>query len=434
MLKESQIYFLFKIAVIFTVLEGYSLKSIPLPWVGSALLIVICFLSIGKLYKTEPPYFKIAIVFFLWAVGITIINISGEYASIMPSEATTPYPIFIFLRFLDLAMFISTFWLVYRLCIMGYREKIVRFIITLGVTVSVIAIYFYLAQIYGFYYPTQNRMTTGGQILSQGEVTYSYFFHRASGTFREPSHLAEWLILPLFLSFEVKRSMFIIFTVVILATVFLTGSLTSILAFGIGMLISMLPSVRFSRAKNMKNIVVVIGILFFSLFLFNYLVYYYSSSRTSLYGVLQQRITPIFETGTEGTDRAYIYNYFFNNPPSFLGIGLGHANILFSKALNIPLMPSFLNLFISVAYSLGIPGIILLSFLLFFPLIKLVKNRNSEIIWVIGAYCAWIVIFVGHSEILPSVFGILYGIILFHLHYKRSANGREKLQHLAYNL
>lgn len=428
MLKEKQMYSLLKIGLVFAALEGYSIKFIPLPWLGSVFFVILGFLSIPKLCKTVPPYLKISIVFFIWAVVITLVNISGEYAVLMPGRATTPYPLFITLRFLELAVFVIVFWVVYRLCISGYRESLIRFTAFLGIVLAVTAIYFYLAQIFNFYYPAPTRMTTGGQMLLHGDtVRYTYAFHRAAGIFREPSHLAEWLIIPLFLAVTMKINIFMIFAVaVLLATIFLTGSLTAILATGTGFLISVLFYSPY-KVRNSKIIAVLGSVFLISLILFRFIVCY-SDINASLYSVLQSRIAAILAEGTAGTNRAYIYDYFLKNPPSFWGVGLGHGNILFSKALNSEFMASYLNLFIYFAYNLGIIGLGILFLMLFMPLFKLIKNRCEETRWLVGAYCAWIVVFIGRSETLAPIFGVLYGMVLFHARFKGNINGKKALQ------
>ena len=146
----------------------------------------------------KPIGFRIFWLFFLWAMLVTAAStVSHDYASFMPLGATTPYPVFILLRFFTLLSFVASVYVALWLLQQGCREHVIKAVVTIGCFISVAALYIYAAQIYGLPELPRNRLGTAGGLQA---IRFTYDFHRAIGTFREPSLLAAWLIVPLFLA------------------------------------------------------------------------------------------------------------------------------------------------------------------------------------------------------------------------------------------
>jgi hypothetical protein len=157
----------------------------------------------------------------------------------MPSSATTNYYLFIFLRFFVFFGYLLTFFCTYNLCIIYNSYKIIKFFEIIFSIVLFIGIYIYLAQILDFWEPLRNRIGTGGQNFIESSVSFSYAFHRLLGTFREPSHFAEWIVGPLLIVLSKLKSSpnkyRLILAALGIVCLILSGSLLGILGFASGL-------------------------------------------------------------------------------------------------------------------------------------------------------------------------------------------------------
>src|SRR5262249_1044094 len=151
----------------------------------------------------------------------------------MPVNQTTPYPVFVLLRAYSYAGFLLLVTVVYNL---GLRERgaaLQEFIIWLAIIVTLYAFYILAAQRLGLPQPPKGRYGTGeGGAIAGGEegnfAGENRFLFRTIGSFREPSFLGIWLVLPFFYSLiERHRRRFHWRSILIGLGVLSTGSLTA---------------------------------------------------------------------------------------------------------------------------------------------------------------------------------------------------------------
>jgi len=410
----------FSILLIANALGAYCIINIPLEWLSQAgFIAVIIFLFIDRnLYFV--PGSKILFSLFFWAIIVTAVNVFfKDYISLMPTLSTTSYPLFVCLRFIKLLSFIAAIYLIYWLLLKGKRHSVIKWTVIIGTVVSVIAVYYYFAWAYGLPTFLPNRLSTGGNIPTKFGI-YTYAFHRAAGTFREPSHLAEWLVVPLFLSFIYCKRKFNIYATIIGTTILLTGSLTGIIGGIIGFIAAIIITNIF-KLSNLKIFTRVIVLIFIVLVIFNVLVISYTAERIDIFEIINNRLSPIlFKGGMMQSNREYVYKYISNNSLSLLfGSGLGNANILFSQYLNNNLICSFLSLYFNYLYSTGILGVILLCIFLFNPVIKVMLSKkikqDSQIIFIIAPYISYLAMFAVHSEEFNIMFAIIYTLMIYEI-------------------
>ncbi len=416
----------FSVLLIANALAAYCIINIPLEWLSQVgFIVVIIFLFINRnLYFVLGS--KILFSLFFWAIIVTSVNIFfKDYNSLMPSLSTTSYPLFVCLRFIKLLSFIAAIYLTYWLLVKGERHSVIKWTVVIGTVVSIIAIYYYFVRTYGLPALLPNRLSTGGRIPTEFG-TYTYVFHRAAGTFREPSHLAEWLVMPFFLSFIYCKKKFNIYAVIIGTTILLTGSMTGIVGGIIGFIAAIIINNVF-KLNNLKIFIRVIVLILIVLIIFNVLVISYTAEKINIFKIINNRLSPILFKGEMlQSNREYVYKYISNNPPSLLfGSGLGNANILFSKYLNSNLISSFLSLYLNYLYSTGVLGLIFLCIFLFNPVVKVMLSKkirqDSQIIFINAPYISYLVMFTVSSEEFIIMFAIIYALMVYEIRkYKKN--------------
>lgn len=417
----------FSVLLIANALGAYSIINIPFEWLSQlGFIAIIIFLLIDRNIYVVPGS-KILFSLFFWAIIVTSVNIFfKDYNSLMPSLSTTSYPLFVCLRFIKLLSFIAAIYLTYWLLVKGERHSVIKWTVIIGTVVSIIAIYYYFVRIYGLPAFLPNRLSTGGKVPTEFG-TYTYAFHRAAGTFREPSHLAEWLIVPFFLSFIYCEKRFNAYVIIIGATILLTGSMTGIIGGIIGFVAAVIITNVF-KLNNLKILIRVIVLTLIVLIIFNVLVISYTAEKINIFKIINDRLSPIlFKGGMVQSNREYVYKYISNNPPSLLfGFGLGNSNILFSQYLNNDLICSFLSLYFNYLYSTGVLGLILLCIFLFNPVIKVMLSKksrqDSQIIFIIAPYISYLAMFAVHSEEFSIMFAIIYALMIYEIRKYKKIN------------
>lgn len=411
----------FKIIVLLNALGSVTLIGIPIQWIGALLAMVIgCILLYDFLFVAQALPRKIYIIlflfsaFFLWTTALNLTQYSN-YAGAMPSLATTSYPIFISLRYFSFFSFIGCVILIIKINQLGGMNKAVKLLVNIGTIIACYAIYVYLAQTFGL--PEllpRNRLGTGGG--GPQSTTFTYAFHRAMGSFREPSHLAEWLMVPFALSFIQKPKLLEPRKILIGITILLTGSMTGILSLFMGFITSFilvyLSSIYISVPK--KNIVrFIFGVLLFLMLV--------SIVNISLSGLLintiQSRTFEILEGGMLQSNRGHVYEYIQSIKFPWIGVGLGNQNLAFSTTTNNPAVTSFLSFYFNILYNAGLGGFIIVVCILLFPLKILLHRRRSmtqqyTLFCVLWGYIAWLIALSVGSEELSLMFGVIYGFLI----------------------
>lgn len=395
-------------------LAAYALGPIPFPWFAQILAIYLLIWVGLKSGLRIAPGMVLFAFFFIYALIVTSYQtIVGDYYNYMPEKATTPYLFFISLRFMTMASFGSlvyiTFWLLTR----GWKPQVIRLMAILCLVFSLAAIYIYVAQIYGLPEPPRTRMGTGG---GEQNIKFTYAFHRALGTFREPSHLAEWLVLPILMSFAGEGWLFIAARCAGVLALLLTGSLTGIAAILAGIGAAFVFLIPFMNFKVVKSVVKMLMIGSFGLMGFSLLVSSNSSKDASLIDVLAKRIEPLREKGIGQSNRNYVYSYLAQKDIPWFGEGLGNSNLSFTQATGLDATASFLNLFVNLELSLGYIGISVFVIFLVTPFFILFANQNyhfdSDHFFILASFFGWIVVFFAHSEELSFHFAITYALLI----------------------
>ena len=407
-------------------LSAYSFSGIPLPWLANVAAIGLVFILFFISKIPSLPGMRIFFLLFILALLLTIYkSITADYDNIMPPLANSSYSLFISLRFLVMLSFAGIATITYFLCKKGYTNYIIEAITTIGFILSIYAIYVYFAQLYNLPELPRTRAGTDGW---EQHTSFSYPFHRAMGTFREPSHLAEWLIVPYFFSFFKNTSLLEYRKITIGIVLVLTGSITGIIGVVSGIVLSFCFVITTTKVRTRNPVnrevlitwsipilligtetVVIAGGL--SLLPGN------QNSAMIIMETLYSRINTLLAGGLGATNRAYIYDNLKSLDISIFGYGIGNANILITESVKTDGMASFLSLYSYYLYGTGIIGLLLLLAFLAYPVIRLIRYPNAAsskmALLIVAGYAGWLVMYFGHSEELTLLFGVLYGLLVY---------------------
>ncbi|MFV1976252.1 MAG: hypothetical protein ACC651_10930, partial [Candidatus Scalindua sp.] len=262
----------------------------------------------------------ILVIIFISLLGWRYWSAYIDFSHLLPPGATTGYYLFIFLRYLQYLVFLAVYFLSVK-----YLEKngllhLANMVVVSGVVVSAYAVYVYMAQIYGLPEIFRGRIGTGG---GDQPVAFTYAFHRAMGSFREPSHLAQWLVLPFFMTFIGKSLWYLAARIIIVFVVLMTGSLTGIVAISSGYIFSML--VVFTLRKAIASTIGLLAVLFLAWSLFYMVALPNEGGSIDILAIILDRLNLILQNGIEASNRGYIYEYVYHHGIPFVGYGFGNA-------------------------------------------------------------------------------------------------------------
>lgn len=390
-------------------LSAYAVGQVPLQWIGNFLALGLGG-SLLLLRRDALPGTAPLLLLMGWCAALNVISlISEDVIRSVPPLATTTYLEFVSLRYVTFLTFLVVAGFVYYLANRGQAANVVGGVTAIGVLLSLFALYVYLAYIYGLPEPPRSRMGTSG---GEQAIRFTYQFHRAMGSFREPSHLAEWLISPFFLSLLRRGKAAAAATTAIALALVLTGSLTGILSVVFGFLLAL---VWLHRPRDlMRSAVKFVVPVALAVVLFSYIAVSYSDAAASLSGTLIQRLQPILESGSlKSSNRAAVYAYFDAHPPDWTGTGLGNSSLDLGAFLNLATVPSFLSLYWNTLYSAGYIGLALLAWFLLRPLFGIrrgVRQAGHSQLLLTAAYFAHLIALGVHTEELSFQFAILFGL------------------------
>jgi hypothetical protein len=396
-------------------LQAYALGPIPFDWLAQFGFIALAASLVMIRGAWIPRGAQPMLWLFLWLAVVTLWN-SGvnNFAASMPAGATSPYNVFIGLRLLSYASFISIVIVVYWLLKRGQLDGVCRWTVGIGAFFAFAALYIYLAHTLGLPEPPRTRMGTGGDEQS---IVFTYAFHRALGTFREPSHLAEFLIVPLFLSIAGRKGRWSIWRSGLIASaLLLTGSLTGIMGAAIGFAGGLLVCGVF-RQRSLVGVMRIGLILILGLGAFSLLAIE-QDGRADLIAVVWDRLVPLMtEGGLSASNRNVIYEQVHAMQVPVFGYGLGNSNILLSESLGVEVMASYQSLYYNVLYSAGFIGLILLIYAFSEPLLrawaKAPRVTDPRLLYAACGYIAWLVMFGVHAEQLNPMFAVAFVLLIF---------------------
>lgn len=412
---KISIHFLFAISLVLNSLSSVAILEVPAPWIGLLLVLPLGFLFFLKVTELYRPLYIPVFLILVWAVLFNITEWT-DFEEIFPMQASTPYPVYIVLRYLSVVSFVACVAVVVRLCRTGGESRIIALVVNLGVAVSIYAIYVYFAQLYGWpeLLPRSRIGTAGGEQAT----TFTYAFHRAMGSFREPSHLAEWLMVPFALSFSKSLRYLEARKLLIGASILLTGSMTGIMSLAIGFIVAnfvvfMGVSAYRIDARTLTQLGGTLVLLFLLVFGTNWAL------NGLLFEAIDSRSREIILGGVQESNRGYVYEYLSSIPFPIFGDGLGNANIAFSAGTGNSLITSFLSLYFNVLYSLGIFGLCVFVLLLGYPIYHACRinmpGQRGFLFTLVWAYMAWLVAFAVDSEELTVMFGVAYGLLAYNI-------------------
>jgi len=403
-----------KLILVLNALAAYALGPIPIPWLATLSAIAVCVLLFATSSIRLPPGTAWVLIFSVWALGVTLGNLALSDPLNLPERATTGYSTYVTLRFVQILSFLCLLPIIHK-AMAREDERILEFVIQLGVVVSLFSIYVYLAQTMGFWEPPRTRMGTSGEAQA---TRFTYAFHRAMGSFREPSHLAEWLVLPCFLSLANWSKLGWVGparSILMFGVMALTGSLTGFGALGVGLVaawvLTMNGTLRsvFRPMKLVLPIILALGI---------FAVFKSGTGGASLIGTVVDRALPMLEEGgMKSSNRNYIYEYLERSPPRFWGRGVGNANLEFSAYAGSSATASFLSLYLNTLYATGAPGFAIMLGLLLTPIVLAIlygrKRDHPALFYLLAAYTGWLLVFGVHAEELSLSFALVYGLLTY---------------------
>lgn len=400
---------MFMFAIGLSALDAYNLGPVPITWIGT----VICACSFAISSHAPGKFLKPFWVFMIWAAivtGVSFFMNLGYYR--MPPNTTLPLTAFVLVRLIKPLAFIAVVSWVYSL--MRNGADVVAIIIKLGVMIALASIYIYLAQTIGLPELPRNRMSTSG---GQQEAVYSYAFHRATGTFLEPSRCGTWLVLPFMLSLNRMKSIGDIAKIACIGSVvLLTGSLNVIVAIIVGYSFNAAYFSSMRMGRRMIILMQFILIMSVLMFVFQLLVV----GENDLISVLSERLAPILDLGLSASNRKAVYEYILLHPPPIFGYGFGLANLEYSDNIGSDMVVSYLSLYVNIVYSTGYLGLFIIAIGLLNPIyyfnsirkrIRLDPTINS----VCAAYIAWLIILFFRSEELEPMLGVVVGMFIYYL-------------------
>lgn len=372
---------------------AYSFFGVPVPWVAAPLLLFYS-LNTGALSTKRKLASVVKPLLVFTGLAIVMTAYTWPASPSMPPLATTTYELFLVLRYATLAIYALGIVVFYRYTVKWGEFELCNLLTQVGLIVAGYSLYVYLAQLVGFWEIPRTRMGTGGQDFTVQAVKFQYEFHRALGSFREPSHLAEWLIVPAISSLAVKTKRALVSRLVMLAAIVLSGSLLAVFALAGAWLTLVL--IGFSSTKSARLIVGASASVVLVVYVFDAVI------GLGYVQVIQDRIDGALRLGIEGTNRDYIFRYVIDNPPSLIGYGLGNASLMLTEAVGTDLVASHLSLYVHYLYALGIIGIALLAWHFTLPLILAVRYGLTKLTLAgqafVAGHVSWLLMYAGHSE------------------------------------
>ena len=408
----------YNIFFLLSALQAYAILSVPIQYIAAiASCWFVLFLRI-KYGRLPVAHLWLLVPLFAWAIVVTSFSSAvHDYASKMPVLSTTSYGVYIFLRFLNLATFAAVTCLVTFVARRRGLRLLVERVVQIAVLISVVGLYLYYAPLVGLPEPPRTRNATQGG--EQALLSTYYAFHRAMGTFREPSHFAEWLMAPFCFAFLYTGLKRIISLAFIGTALLLTGSLTGI--FGIiGGVVAAGIIVYRGRVTLLKAVpaaavsIAIVGILFASL------VRTYSGKsvrqNANILEVVVDRITPILSDGVSVSNRGYVYDYVRSAPTPLLGAGLGNAGLDFAEAIGSSLPGTFLSMYFNTYYSLGPIGLTILIIFLLAPIARTTLRpfrERKRLFWFLAGYIAMLISHGVHSDEFNFMTALTFAALCF---------------------
>ena len=183
--NQNLLKLLFSFSILLIFLDSYQVLNTPLSWVGNLLLTLICLI----IFRKEKMKFNL--LFFI-IVFVTLLPTIFSLFTMTYNFVNLNY---LGIRLFSYLGFILVFFVIINF---GYKEAIVESLKIIFYLISIMSIYFFIAQIFNIPEPIRNRPGTGILGFDIQTTFWSSGSHRMLGTFREPVFLVS-LLFPSFI-------------------------------------------------------------------------------------------------------------------------------------------------------------------------------------------------------------------------------------------
>lgn len=401
-------------------LDGFALYGFPLRRVFH---LSFLFISIGAMFYWRNEILlrlqgnasaldnshRLAALLFIYAVIVT----AGQIY-LLWDKITAERLFFVSVRIFHLGLIAFVFWFSFRIARAMepyFARIIIDLLIAVGVVVALVAICDYVATRFGYVLFVRNAEGTG---YSEIPIKFFYYgYHRAMGSFREPSHLGAYLIPLYFMALSRAR---LIAAVTICAAAII--SLSLIVYLSLFLTVMVVTVWLLLCGGRQKFWLINIGVSWVASTLLAWgLVYSYDATTV---GYLQSRLDLVSQSRAVIPGRDYVFYYFLSRPLELFGQGLGFSSFDIGDFLGSPRPASFLSVIFYLYASLGVFGLVL-AIAFFLSLItglgSMARHENSSIFWkgllsaVIGVGLVWCFLIEEPSVQGMLILGLATGLI-----------------------
>ena len=451
-IKKNLLIVLFFLSIFFSALDAFSLFSIPFPWIGYSLSVIIFSLFRFKDSVRSIKKFKILflwIVFTIFSSLVTIIYFGVPNFDFQNTNELN----YILLRFLTLIFFTLTIINVISLHSLLDLKLTLKILIYTSLLVSTFSLISYLSFIFNYQDFLRNRLGTNA--LGIQKIKDACTILRNYGTFREPSFLAVWLVptIPIFFNKYFSKSFLKYFFIIPILSLVLTRSLTGIIAILISIFIVF---VLLLFNKNFKFIFLIPVVAIFIVSTFgNSLSFKFpaldasqcppnsidkcdcsiyqdkkdeAKNSENFNNSIFNRFSILFTEGISSYENIKRINNFVSDSQFLIfGNGLGRANIIFTNDFNnrshlesdiskndqYPgLIVSVNNLFANIYFTSGILGLIIFLIYLKSYFLKLFKNLKFEFPDLIISVLSIFIMYLFQGEEFSLIFAVFLGLTI----------------------
>lgn len=414
----NPIVVIFIISIFLEAMDAFSFYSIPITWIGIALIIGLYIFNYFFGYDYEFDELPSLRIWLFYIFSITVVR-ALSFDAILPEYATTTFSQYISLRLLKLIGFIATIWAIHFISEYVNKEKIIEYLVYVGVIVSLLSLYSYFS--YFFELPDFTRSRSGSGGWTQ-PIRRACSILRNYGTFREPSFLAVWSapIIPLIFHLAKRNRYWYLVSIIPILSIVLTRSLTGIISLILAFLLTLIISMIKNKSINFHLIIPIVMIIIFSV-LGNSISYKFPAldpsmcppespdkCNCSLYEdeldeaknsenitkSIYNRLTLITSGGVGAFENiSFLREYISSENVKIFGDGLGASNIKYSEKFieisklekngkityrNPGQIVSFNNLYANIYLSSGLIGL-LWFFSIILNILKKLLNRFTDL-------------------------------------------------------
>jgi len=451
-IKKNIFIFLFFLSIFLSALDAFSLFSIPFPWIGYSISVLIFILYGYKDSYKNIKKFKYLFIWFVFTLFTSIIILIFFGIPNFDFRNTNEIN-YVLLRFVTLLFFILTLINVIALHKLFDLKLILRILIYISLLVSTLSLISYLSFIFGYQDFIRNRLGTNS--LGVQKIKDACTILRNYGTFREPSFLAVWLVptIPLFFNKYFSNSFLKYLFIIPSLSLVLTRSLTGIISILISIFFVFVLLIINREFKGIL-LIPVVAILIISTF-GNALSFKFPALEASqcppnsidkcdcsiyqdkkdeaknsknINSSIFNRLYILYIEGISSYENiARINNFISDSPIIIFGNGLGRANIIFTNDFNnrnsldsemskkdqYPgLIVSVNNLYANVYFTSGIIGLFIFFTFLKSYFLYLIKYLVFDYPEIVISVCSIFIMYFFQGEEFSYISALYLGLTI----------------------